>query len=334
MTTIYKCTICNYITKDTSNLKRHNKTKKHLTNTSTKTTVAPENFAKLVNTQQTTSELPVNYKNAINIIEKSKYVCEYCGKCITRYNNVNKHLNSCIEKKKKEFDSDHKFELLNLKLDQYEKNVTHQTKETQHYKDEAEYYKQLLMEAGGLVKKSVSALTYSVTNYNDAPPIKTIEVAKIKTFKDSNKKIAEDILSAYKHKTLNQYLGDIIIIIYKKDNPLDQSIWNTDDVRFTYIIKELLNNKSSNWIVDKKGIKTGQYLINPLLEYIKKSITSYQKEYDMSTLDNMDVLNMFIENSKKIMEVINGIDDGVIAKDVLKYISSHLRFNDKNLTIK
>ena len=97
-------------------------------------------------------------------------------------------------------------------------------KETDHYKEERNYYKRLLEEAGGLVKKSVSALTYSITNYDNAPSIKTIKVTNINEFNESDIKIAEDIISACKHKTLNKYLGDIIVKEYKKKKPKDQSI--------------------------------------------------------------------------------------------------------------
>ncbi len=42
-------------------------------------------------------------------------------------------------------------------------------------------------------------------------------------------------------------------------------------------------------------------------------------------------IDMVLENSKKIIDLINDIDDGVIAKDVLKYISNYLKFNGTSL---
>ena len=185
------------------------------------------------------------------------------------------------------------------------------------------------MEAGGLVKKSVSALTYSITNYNDAPFIKTVEVNNITQFNDSDVKIAEDIISAYKHKTLNKYLGDIIVKEYKKIKPINQSIWNTDDTRLTYIIKELIQNNSSNWIIDKKGIKTTIYLIDPLLRHVKNLIMMYQK--NMSIGETIFEMEIHMENSKIIKDIIMDIDDNITSKEVLKYISVHLRFNENNL---
>ena len=322
MDKLYKCITCNYSTKHKSNLYHHNKTKKHIENTTIKKASISES------SQWTASELSVNYQNHVKSVNKSAYVCEYCNKSIIRYNNVNKHLNSCIKKKKNEMNLIDQIKKLNNELELIKTKNEH----NEHYKAEAAYYKQMLLEAGGLVKKSVSALTYSITNFDSAPSIETIQVDDVSIFDGATKEIVENIISAYKHKTLDRHIGDLILKLYKKENPLDQSIWNTDDNRLTYIIKELLNNKSSNWIVDKKGVKTVQYLISPLLEYIKKLIITYQENYSIpESTRNVVEIDMLLENNKKIIEIINGIDDGNIAKDVLKFISTHLRFNDSSL---
>ena len=327
MVNYYECISCNYKTKDRSNLYNHNKTKKHLKNT---TILNASIFPPI--------QLPYTSHISNQSVTKNQLQCQYCDRVFTRYDNLGRHMKSCETKnkqnkdnnlKKQLYEYDHKFELLNCKLNEYEKNVTYHTEETQHYKDEAKYYKHLLMEAGGLVKKSVSALTYSITNYDDAPSIKTISTTNIDEFNRSDIKIANDIISAYKHKTLNKYLGDIIIKEYKKNKPKDQSIWNTDDTRLTYIIKELIQNNSSNWIVDKKGIKTTIYLIDPLLKHVKSLIIMYQKNMDVGeTVFEMEV---HMENSKIIKDLVMDIDNNITSKEVLKYISSHLRFNENNL---
>ena len=58
MTNYYECVVCNYKTNDRSNLYNHNKTKKHLKNTSKlipnkcANIVAPQNSSKLLKTPQ------------------------------------------------------------------------------------------------------------------------------------------------------------------------------------------------------------------------------------------------------------------------------------------
>ena len=322
MTEIYKCTLCNYITKDTSNLKRHNKTKKHLKNLCAKNNVTIDASQCAVNAPQCVDNL-----SQINKKPNNKFICNFCSASFTRSNGLSRHKNICSEKHNKEYklknqlyekDNQHEIELLNCKLDKYK-----------HIEKEAKYYKQLLMEAGGLVKKSVSALTYSITNYDDAPSIKTIKVTNIDTFNDSDAQIAKDIISACKNKTLNKYLGNIIIKEYKKKKPKDQSIWNTDDTRLTYIIKELIQNNLSNWVVDKKGIKTTMYLINPLLKHVKSLITEYYKNIIIG--DTTFGMEVYLENSKIITNLVMDIDNDITSKEVLKYISAHLRFNENSL---
>jgi len=140
------------------------------------------------------------------------------------------------------------------------------------------------------------------------------------------------MLSAQKHKTVGKYLGDFIVKLYKKDDPKAQSIWNTDDNRLTYIIRELLHNNSSNWVVDKKGLKTKEYLINPLLSHIKELLISYQNNLVIPNLSQNSVeMEFILENSRTIIELMNAIDDGGVAKDILRHISSHLKFHTKTI---
>ena len=318
----YECIICNYKTKDSGNLSHHNKTKKHL--------------RKMEQIKQLESIATISHSDTTvippNLTQKKTHLCKYCKSSFSRADSLTRHKRRCVDKhdednklKKQLEEYNHKFEVLNCKLNKFEND-------SKHFEENAKYYKQMLMEAGGLVKKSVSALTYSITNYDNAPCLQSIQIDEIKSFDNSTKNIVDDILSYYKHKTLSEHLGKIILAIYKKENPLDQSIWNTDDSRLTYIVKELMNNKTSNWIVDKKGTKTATYLIEPLLAHVKKLIISYQENFIVPNSGfNVTEMEMVLENSKKIIEIVNDIDDNIIAKDILKYISVHLRFNNNSL---
>lgn len=328
----YECNLCNYLTKNKSDLTKHLKTKKHIeiltkkTNNISDKLLPPIHLSYTSHTNSSSTQIHSNSTVTPHKSEKKySYICSYCASSFSRSDSLTRHDRTCNKKKNKVSE-------LTAQVKHYMNENKYIKDEKDHYKDEATYYKNMLMEAGGLVKKSVSALTYSIKNYDDAPTIKTIEVDKIDSFKNPNKQMMEDILSMYKHKTLNKHLGDAILKIYKKDTPGNQSIWNTDDTRLTYLVKELLSNKSSNWIVDKKGIKTIGYLITPLLTYIKTLTISYQENYGIPEPHQINVeLDMILENNKKIIELVNDIDDGILSKDILKYISTHLRFNDNSL---
>ena len=91
-------------------------------------------------------------------------------------------------------------------------------------------------------------------------------------------------------------------------------------------------NESSNWVVDKQGIKTKTYLIDPLVGYLRKILENYQNINPfLNCRPGSAEMDIGLENNKKILELIIDIDDGVIGKDILKYISPYLCFNDKLL---
>ena len=328
----YECKLCNYITKKQGNYNRHIKTNKHTEKVMNSTELKiNKTIKKMYNSDISPNhpKTPPNHpKEPKKVALIRKIICEYCHTLFTRISSLTKHKNICASKHSTEKRLEEQIKLLNMELKHYKDK-------SESKEEETNYYKKLLQEAGGLVKKSVSALSYVVTNYDNAPAIKTIKLDGLAESKEEEKKLVEDIISAYKHKTLSKYLGDIIIKIYKKDNPKDQSIWNTDDSRLTYLIKELIGNEtigsnSSNWVVDKKGVKTQTYIVEPLLSHIKDLLIYYQTNLVIPDLrQNSTEIEFILENNKKILDLVNDIDDGAVAKDTLKYISSHLRINGK-----
>ena len=352
----YNCKTCSFTTKNKRNFIQHTETKKHLikvtkdnvdnihktTPDETKSDGSHMDPIWIPYGSSKTGKISENSNNLGNLdnldnFGKRNYICDYCKYSFSGANNLARHKKTCTVKKDTEHTYEAKFKEMQSKIDILENDNKHNMEKTNyyieemhHYKEETNYYKHLLQEAGGLVKKSVSALTFVVNNYDEAPAIEAISMQEITDFKSTEKEIVNDILSAYKHKTLGKYLGDFIIKIYKKENPEDQSIWNTDDSRLTYLIKELMGNKSSNWIVDKKGIKTQTYIIEPLLLYIKNLIVSYQTHFVIPELGQNSVeLEFILENNRKVIELMNDIDDGYVSKEILKHISSHLRFSSK-----
>ena len=98
-------------------------------------------------------------------------------------------------------------------------------------------------------ESTMSTVSFIFKYLNNAPVIeKNIDYKKQLQLNPNNKhllkddeKIVEDILSYKRHNTLVKYLGEIIISIYKKDNPNEQSLWNSDSTRKNYLLRELVN---------------------------------------------------------------------------------------------
>lgn len=316
----FECKFCNYITKEKSNLNRHLKSKKHLQKVINDTTSKLSKNRCINRKSVTIPKHPIASQSSEKL--EKQIICEYCNMQFTRNSSLMKHKKICANKVQRDMDIENKMKILLLENDRYKK-------ESEHFQAENAYHKQMLNEAGGLVKKSVSTLSYVMHNYGSAPTIEMLDVDDLEDLEQNNKKLVEDVISAHKHKTLDKYLGDSIATLYKKDNPKDQSVWSTDTSRLTYLIKELMVNNSSNWIIDKKGTKTKEYLIDPLLKHIRVLVMDYQETMSMGK--NICEMEYNAEINKQILKLITDIDDEIVGNNLLKYISSHLFFNDKLL---
>jgi hypothetical protein len=84
-----------------------------------------------------------------------------------------------------------------------------------------------------------------------------------------------DGLYHFENDTLDKFIGDIIIKQYIKEDPKVQSVWNTDVSRLAYLVRELINNKKE-WSIDKGGNKVTEYIIKPILDFIKIEIEKYK----------------------------------------------------------
>ena len=232
-----------------------------------------------------------------------------------------------------------------LKIEKYknkliQKNIIISSKDEllEHYKQELNYMRGMLDTAGGMANKAVGSLTHIVNNYENAPPLekaKISHVLKIKNINNNykNKKekemmIIEQVFSEYNHGTIGQYIGDIIISMYKKKDPELQSIWATDTSRLTYLIKKQ-ENKNSRWVVDKKGVETIKYVIDPIIQKIKELARMYLDNNPPVKYDDISSIEMekIATIEKTYMNLINDIDDRKIHQKVLKYISSHFYFD-------
>ena len=340
---IYTCDICDYKSTNKNNYERHNNTNKHTTKAIKVDDKHEHDDLVLKDTPKIRSKSSQNppklRPKCAKILKNVENICKYCNYKFARSDNLFRHLKKCKKKYETEKKLKEEIELLknqkhNVEL---ENEINILKTENEKYKNESEYFqaennyhKRMLNEAGGLVKKSVSALTHIVHNYGSAPTIEMLNIEDIEDMEVNNKKLVEDIISSYKHKTLDKYLGNSIIKLYKKENPKDQSVWSTDTSRLTYLIKELMINNSSNWIIDKKGIKTKEYLIDPLLEHIKTIVISYQKN-NIGLSTNLIEIEYALEINQRILRLVMDIDDGLIGNSLLKYISTHLFFNDKLL---
>jgi len=318
----YFCELCDYTTDIKFAYERHLTAKKHIINAKNKL---------LTDSSQTPQD------------SQSKEIkCPYCNMKYSRVNNLTRHKKVCTENPDNKKDSvellknnlTHALEMIK-KLEEDKKNLE---TDKQQLNDNISHYKSLLNNAGLVIKKSVSALSYVATNYKDAPKLDKLDDYSYLQYEDENDDfdLLEIVFTNYRENKLHKYLGDIIIKAYKKGDPSKQSIWNSDASRLTYLIRDLIKKKP-DWTLDKGGVKTTKYIIDPLLYYLRELL---RKFIDENCLENFIGIDTDMRFKKRIADldttsqIIYQVTNKYLAPEIIKYIAPHfsLTKNDELIT--
>lgn len=163
-------------------------------------------------------------------------------------------------------------------------------------------------------------------HYKDNPHIERIDCSIFDEYIKPKSKLIEEMLSEFRHKTLGRMLSDFILTLYKKEDTSTQSVFSTDISRTNYIIKELFTESKSEWILDKKGVKTTSYIIDPLLNHIKKILVEFINSYDFST--DVATIEKTTRKKREALDIISYIDDGKLEKDVNKRLCPQLKIDN------
>jgi hypothetical protein len=180
--------------------------------------------------------------------------------------------------------------------------------------------------------KSLGTIKYISKHLNNAPPLKykEDEIVGLLEYTSSKKYKAIDYILYNKTvNKLDKWVGDIILQIYKKENPFEQSIWATDASRYSYLICEVIegvNGKRSDWITDRSGTKITEIIINPTLELVAETIHTYLDETLEHDVDAMTIEGVMktTANRNTANEILKNILDTKLHKEVLKYITPSL----------
>ncbi|ARF09051.1 hypothetical protein Catovirus_1_1101 [Catovirus CTV1] len=215
-------------------------------------------------------------------------------------------------------------------------------------KNENKFQKQLIDSAGGIIKKSMNTLTYLLLNHNNAPQLEAL--ADYSTISKNTEFLINDLIHYHRKGSFNKYIGDFIIKQYKKDDPNLQALWSSDIERLNYFIRELINNKEEDlkndnktlkiynkksdqicWVIDKKGIKVRQFIIDPLLKYIHDIGVKYltEKSIQMDSLSSGEATRT-ASNMQEIGSINLGIRNKTLACDINKYIAPYFYLNKDN----
>jgi len=262
------------------------------------------------------------------------FKCPYCNIIYTRASNLTRHKKICSDNfGENGIKKIHDLEIKNTELMkelQHQQELQKQQQQMQkQQQDEINHLKTLINNAGAVIKTSVSALSYVAQNYGDAPVLKKLKdysyLQEIdKDSDDDEFDLSQLIINQHTDKTIVKYLGNIIVDAYKTEDPSKRSIWNSDSVRLTYMIRELINKKP-DWTVDKKGVKTTKFVIAPLLEYIRQLMADFIENNRLENFlhDSDWKMKKRIDNLNAAGEICLNIKNKSLEEQILKYIAPH-----------
>jgi hypothetical protein len=328
----YKCDPCNYQSEDKYNYDRHMRGTKH---------------------------------NNINV----KMMCKYCD---IPYIDLDIHIKCCPQKNNYEF----KLELLNKtlieKLKSVESNYIKLESQFKELYDEHKKYTNNLIQKDNkytdtlisaattnnnridnliqntgifannslnTINNTVSALKFIQTNYNTAPPLKAL--SNYNCFKKTTtEKFIPELLHYYKNDQLIKYIGNTYTQEYLKDNPNEQAMWNSDQSRLSYYVRETGKDKGEvdydEWTQDKQGLKIIEITIKPILRFLCTELDIYMNTY----VDDCDYKTM--ESCAKLKEFLNGTPQkkplGKVVRslpeEIVKYIGPKFLINKSKKAVK
>ncbi len=258
--------------------------------------------------------------------------CKYCHNIFSTSSGYHKHVKICTDREKEVIKIINENESLKKEIEvlkaQYIKDKEEYIKEKT---EEIQYLKTLVNGAHNVIKSSFNSLAYVTANYNNAPVLLPIMDKTIVTGNDDTKFI-NDVMYNFNNGILDRFIGNIVVAQYKKLDPKDQSLWNSDVSRLTYIVKTFIDDKE-DWFVDKRGIRLKAKIIEPLLnQYVRplmlKSIMD--KKDEIQNFKDGDKLEDILDQMKISNLIIKLIDESILADDVVRYIASHFYLQKKD----
>lgn len=312
----FVCTICNYKTDRSNDLKKHNNSKKHLDR---------------VNKKSQNARKPHQAPK----IRNNKFICIHCDSEFKYLKGLNRHMKRCVSNgiaKQKYNDISIKYDKLQEEKDLLEEKYQELYSK---YEDKRDLLESDLMKAVKKSNKDPNMYSFIADNFLAAQPLKPIldkDVPELKFLKDILKQkngkieLCEKLQHHSLHKTLKDFVGDHVVDNYKEKDKTKQQIFVTDCSRLSYLVRDVMNRtkKTLVWKKDNKGLIVGDRLIEPILRFFKKHLeemtTKYLnyawEEYSGDRLES-------VKRTHRLFDIAKAINDGTLRTDILKYLAPH-----------
>lgn len=243
--------------------------------------------------------------------KSEQFTCGLCGLVMINNHNIRRHLTRCGGQQVKTIRQESEINRLRTELEFYKLNLEQEKARSKELKDTLEYER--IKE-----KSHLSASNYLSINYNNAPPLLKLE--NFSMFEEDEVELLELLLDAESNDEFYAFVGRALVKTYKTDDPRQQQVWNSDDERLTYFIR-----KSFEWTIDKKGIKTGDLIIEPALSYFSNILKKFLNS-DIPRGRHMTTDQILADNKRRTLatKILIDVENGLVRQKVLKYMAPHL----------
>jgi len=319
----FSCEFCDYKTGEIYNYERHLSSKRHFKKVNSQD-MEEKNLSKII------QQLSCSYPSE----NDKSYTCDKCGNIYKHQSGLSKHKKICTGKKiaevefmnkLKDVEREKEMEKKEKELAKKEINMLH--KQQKMHEQHVSLLRQLIITSTKGTNGSITSTLYE--HYSNNPPLKQIEYTKLCSLLRPKSKLVKEMISCYKHNTLHEFLGNFILDIYKKKNYSEQSIFASDTSRLTYMIKETVYENTSEWVPDKKGVKTINYIIRPLTLYVIDLINEFEDKNKPLEDANPEDVEEYIRLKDETLRLKMYIEDGKLDDRLNKFICPYLII-DKN----
>ncbi len=299
------------------------------------------NLCKLCNYSTTNISNFYKHCRSDNHIEKEelKLLCCICNKNfkdISYYKTHRRNVHTNKRKKKSNKNNVTSIETDNISYDKIQDIVE---KSNELIKDEIKEEinnskKEVVTVVNKAINKASSLIKYLMENHKSVPPLKKITKQQCITIlrkdydcpeKEKDYSLQQLFIRDYGRNLFVSNVAKSILTLINYKNKDTQPIYNTDSSRYNYVVKIT----AELWNEDKAGIKFTDYIIRPLLRYIRELIEEYIEDdleqinpYKNTYLQN----ELLLDEKEKAYSLDIALTNDYLIKPLLKELSPYLRF--------
>ena len=237
----------------------------------------------------------------------------------------NKHFHEMLEEKKIIVSSLDEIKDNQIKHNKKLKQISNEVKEVKTIAEKTKKYSQRCLRFLNEQYKNNPPLKYPGDAYCLGEIFKHFIITD-KDYKDTSK-LEEKIIYYYSKNKLVDSLIEILLPILKKDDPSEQSIFNTDSARNNFATKY-----EDEWKPDKAGINLNKEIIKPFCNIIIEIITLYRDEFKEEVKNNEEkykgekIFDAY-DDLQRINTCLSGIKDSKLYDSIICKLSSNLHYN-------